>query len=434
MRVWRSIQWHTGAAIVALALPATAAAQVANAPAAPPAQVFSMEDAVRMALERNQTLRATRLTLDESRADEITAALKPNLNASFGADGFPLFSPSTLTFSTLGSVVNYGVGLGYTFERGGKRQRRISAARDTTDMTAQTVLDAERQLRFQTEQAFINVLLAKATLDVAQQDLKSFSDEVDINRQRVSAGDLSGGDFLKISIQKLQFETDVSTAELSLIQAKAALRQLVGYESAPADFDVRGDLVYTPRTVSLDDLTRTALASRPDLLAAQGGVRVAEDNAALERSNRARDVDGSLDYTRNGFGPVSTLGVGVAFDLPIHDRNQGNIAHADVAVRQANETEAATRAAVLTDVATAFAQYQTNEKVVQLYESGYLDQARQSLDITTFAFQRGAATLLDLLDAERTSRTVQIAYRQALAAYLTGVRQLNLVVGKQVVP
>jgi cobalt-zinc-cadmium efflux system outer membrane protein len=430
MGVWRCIQRRTGAAILAVALPATASAQVAGAP---PVPSLSMDDAVRMALERNQTLRATRLTIDESKADEITAALKPNVSASFSADGFPLFSPGTLNFSTLGSVVNYGVGLGYTFERGDKRQRRISVARDTTDLTAKTVLDSERQLRFQTEQAFINVLLAKATLDVSQQNLKSFSDEVDINRQRVTAGDLSGGDFLKISIQKLQFETDVSAAELALLQAKATLRQSIGYDSVPADFDVRGDLVYTAHTVTLDDLTREALASRPDLQGAQQAVRVAEDSAALERSNRARDVDGSLDYTRNGFGPVSTLGAGVAFDLPFHDRNQGNIAHADVAVRQATETAAATRAAVLTDVATAFAQYQTNEKVVQLYESGYLDQARQSLDITSFAFQRGAATLLDLLDAERTSRSVQIAYRQALAAYLTGVRQLNFVVGKQVV-
>jgi cobalt-zinc-cadmium efflux system outer membrane protein len=154
----------------------------------------------------------------------------------------------------------------------------------------------------------------------------------------------------------------------------------------------------------------------------------------VEVANRARNIDGSLGYSRNAVGPVSALGVGVSFDLTVHDKNQGNIAHAQIAVDQARETEAATRATVLTDVASAFAQYQTNEKILTLYESGYLDQAKQSVDIATYVFQRGAGSLLTLLDAERTYRSVQQAYRQALAAYVTSLFQLNFVVGKQVIP
>lgn len=417
--------------MTAVAIGTMVAAPRAQTPA--PAAALSMDDAVRLALAHNQTLRATRLTVDESKADEITAALKPNFNASFSADGFPVFSPSMLTFGALGNLVQYGAALGYTFERGDKRRKRVSVAEDTTAMTRQTVQDAERQVEFQTEQAFVNVLLAKSQLDVAQQDLKNFSQEVDVNRQRVTAGDLAEGDFLKIQIQQLQFETDVSAAEVGLVQARATLRQLLGYDSVPEDFDVAGDLAYQAHAVSLADLTTQALASRPDYMAAQTATKVAHDQADLERANRARDVDGSLDYTRNSVGPISALGVGASFDLPFHDRNQGNIAHADVAVTQATETEAAARVTVLTDVETAFAAYQTNDKVVKLYQSGYLDEAQQSLTITTYAFQRGAATLLDLLDAERTYRDTQIAYRQALAAYMTSVWQLNFVAGKQVV-
>jgi len=387
-----------------------------------------MADAVRLALERNRALRAQRLAVDESKADEITAALKPNLNASFGAAGLSVFSPRQFTFGTVDNNVAYNVALGYTFERGGKREQRISVARDATDMTAKGVMDAERQLRFQTEQAFINVLLAKSTLALTQENLTNFSQVVEVNQQRVTAGDLAEGDFLPISIQKLQFETDVSAAEIGLVQAKAALRQLVGFETVPDTFDVTGDLAYGAQSVTLEDLQREALASRPDLLAAHSAFTLAQDSAALARANRARDVSGSLGYANAV--DSNTLGVGVSFDLPIRDRNQGNILHADIAVRQAAESEAAVRFGVLTDVSTAFAAFQTSEKIVKLYESGYLDQTQRSLQITTYAFQRGATSLLNLLDSERTYRDTQIAYSQALATHMTNVRQLTFVVGK----
>jgi cobalt-zinc-cadmium efflux system outer membrane protein len=414
---------------VALSVPLFVCAQAGPVPVPPPqAAMLSMADAVRLAIERNQALRAQRLTVDESRADEITAALKPNLNVSFGAAGLSVFSPTQFTFSTADSLVTYSAGLGYTFERGGKRAKRTIVAQDTTDVTAKGVMDAERQLRFQTEQAFINVLLAKSTLDLTQENLKNFSQVVDVNQQRVTAGDLAEGDFLPISIQKLQFETDVSAAEIGLVQARASLRQFVGFETVPDNFEVTGDLAYSPQSANLDDLKREALASRPDLLAAQKGLTLAQDSAALARGNRARDVSGNVGYTR--LTDSSTLGVGVSFDLPFHDRNQGNILHADIAVRQAAETEASVRFGVLTDVSNAFAAFQTSEKIVKLYESGYLDQTRRSLDITTYAFQRGATSLLNLLDAERTYRDTQIAYRQALATHMTNVRQLIFVVGK----
>jgi cobalt-zinc-cadmium efflux system outer membrane protein len=160
-------------------------------------------------------------------------------------------------------------------------------------------------------------------------------------------------------------------------------------------------------------------------------VKAAQDSAALERARGARDVEGGVGYSRVSGG--NTMGGGVSFDLPFHDQNQGNIARADVAVQQATEMVTASRFLVLTDVASAFAAFQTSAKIAALYESGYLDQARRSLEITTFAFQRGASSLLAVLDAERTYRDVQLKYRQALATLMTNVRQLNFVVGKQVV-
>src|SRR5581483_2342188 len=322
--------------------------------------------------------------------------------------------------------IAYTESLSYLFERGGKRANRQLVAADTTMVTAHTVADTERQVVFDTRQAFINVLLAKSSSDLATEDLTNYSSFVDISRDRLNAGDISEADFYKIALQKLQFEQDLSAATIALIQAKALLRQLIGFDTVVPDFDVNGDLGYTAPSISLDDARRDALANRPDLLAAQTGVKLAQDTQALELSNRARDLSGSGEYERGG---TNAVGFGVSIDLPFHDRNQGNIAHSQVAVRQASETEAATRIAVLTDVESAYAALQANEKIIKLFESGYLDQARQSLDIATYVYQTGSGALLDLLDAQRTYRSTQLAYRQALAAYMTAVQQLNFAIG-----
>ncbi len=430
MRAWSSIGRCVGAVLVAAAVPVAVAAQAAAVPPVPSARI-SMADAVRLALEHNHQLRAQRLNVDLSKTDEITAALKPNPVLTSTNENFPVFSPGDLfSRDNFANNQNFVESVSYLFERGGKREKRTEVARDTTEVASKSAADAERQLAFQTEQAFINVLLASSTMDLARENLQNFSNVLDVNRERLRAGDLAEADFYKISLQKLQFEQDLSSAEVAVVQGKAALRQNVGYENLADEFEVDGDLVYRKYAVTLDDLKRDALVARPDWLAAQTGVTLAQHTQALAFANRARDVTGGVEYDRAG--SLNALGFTVSVDLPFHDRNQGNIAHSKVAVTQAMELEAFARSTVLTDVVTAYATFQTSEKVVALYQSGYLDQAKQSLDITTYVYQQGSGTLLDLLDAERTYRATQLAYRQALAAYMTSVHQINLAVGRQV--
>ena len=250
------------------------------------------------------------------------------------------------------------------------------------------------------------------------------------------AGDLAEGDYLKISLQKLQFEQDVSSAELTLVQARATLRQLLGYQSVADDFDITGTLAHKKQVVQLADLERQALAARPDLQAAHSGVKVANDTVLLAFGNRAKDWTWATDYTFQSIGPTApgnAVGFSLSFDLPIHDRNQGEIARSQVAVRQAVETESSTEVGVRTDVINAYYGLLTNEQIVSLYESGYLEQATQSRDITTYAYGRGAATVLDVLDAERSYRATQLGYRQAMAAYMIAAEQVNQAVGVQVI-
>src|SRR5215467_5131157 len=360
------------AAVVA-AMPMCARAQTVQPLPGQPLTRLSMDDAMRLALARNQALQAQRFTIEQAKADETTADLKPNINVSFGIAGFTPFTPSTINSDFFANGASYSAGVSMLFERGGKRGNRLAFAQATTDVTTRTVTDAERQLRFQTAQAFIGVLLAKSTLELAQQNLKNFSDVVDVNRLRVTAGDLAEADFYKISLQKLQFEQDLSSAEISLVQARANLRQLVGFDTVDENFEPVGELAHATQTMNLEDLKRQALEARPDLLAAKGGVVAAQKSLQLEKSNRARDVTGELDYTHTG--PQNVFGVLGSFDLPMRDRNQGNIAKAEVTVRQSTESELAARYLVLTDVVNAYAGWQTAEKVVKLYESGYLDQA-----------------------------------------------------------
>jgi cobalt-zinc-cadmium efflux system outer membrane protein len=391
---------------------------------------ISLEQATRMALEHNRALRAQRLNVDQAKAGQITAGLKPNPVYAMVNEDFPVFSPKDMTFANLRDNQEFLQSMSFTYERGGKRAKRIRVAEDNTDVTTHSVADAERQLRFQVAQSFIAMLLAKSNLEFAGEDLKNFNEVVELNRRRMESGDISESDFLKISLQKLQFEQDVSAAQLALAQTRAALRQLLGYESVPESFDVAGDLAHRKYLVTIDELQNRALVERPDLLAAQSGVRLANDTVALAYGNRARDLTWEVEYKRAGM--VNGVGFGASIEIPFHDRNQGEIARSRVAVRQAQESEAFTRTGALTDVLNAYSGWRSADEVVGLYEAGYLDQATKSRDISDYAYRRGAASLLDLLDAERSYRATQLAYRQALADYMISVEQVNMAVGAQV--
>ncbi len=206
------------------------------------ATVLSLDQAIELALTHNHALKATRTLILQNQDQEITANLRPN--PSFGADSqfIPIFTPQDFSADNLNVTQQFDIGIGYLFERGHKRQRRLQAARDQTAVTRAQVADAERSLAFNVGQQFVSVLLAESSLQFAQQNLQDFQQTVDIANAQYKAGDISEGDLLKIKLQLLQFQTDVSAARLAKVQALAGLRELLGYDAAPAGFDVTGDL------------------------------------------------------------------------------------------------------------------------------------------------------------------------------------------------
>ncbi|HET8667838.1 MAG TPA: TolC family protein [Terriglobales bacterium] len=409
---------------VTLLLAATAVAQA-------PTRI-TLDRAIDLALAHNHALMATRTQVQQSRAQEVTAALRPNPVLSWDALFIPIFSPQSFSVSNLLNTQQFDLGVSYLYERGGKRQRRIDAAKDTTAVTRYQVADAERNLIFNVAQEFIAAQLARSNLDFAQKDLDSFQRTVEISEERYKAGDISEADLLKIRLQLLQFRTDVASARMAQIQALASLRQLLGYDAVPANFDVADDLTYQPLTVNVDDLQVLALKSRPDLMAAQQGIRAAQSQISLARANGKMDLTTALSYSH--LSDQNSLSVSFNIPLPLFDRNQGEIARNRFALTQAQQTANAASDTALTDVRNNYETFATNRQIVELYLSGYLKQAQDSRDISEYAYKRGAASLLDFLDAERSYRSTQLSYRQSLANYLLSVEQLKQAVGVRNLP
>ena len=419
-----ALQAQTSAPATQQSAPVSSAAQ--QVPSGAPATI-TLDRALELALQNNPQLKATRTQVEQNRAQEVTANLRPNPVLSGDSQFLPIFNPSQFTSSTLSSVTQFDVGGSYLFERGGKRGWRLKAARDATAVTESQVADAERTLKFNVGQQFINVLLAKSNLDLADQDLKSFQQTVDISQERYRAGDISEGDFLKIKLQMLQFQTDAASARVAKAQALVTLRQLLGYDSVPRDYDVAGDLEYVPMTLTLTDLEARALQERPDVRAARQGITAATSQVGLAKANGHQDLTLALNYSH--VSDTSSTSWFFNIPLPIFDRNQGEISRTLFAQNQARFTSTAAEEGAIADVRNAYEAAVSNEDIVKLYTSGYSKQAQDSRDISDYAYKHGAATLLDLLDAERSYRATQLAYRQALATYMLSIEQLRQAVG-----
>jgi cobalt-zinc-cadmium efflux system outer membrane protein len=402
---------------------------------------ITLDNAIQIALQHNHNMLAMITTIQQSQAEEITQNLRPNPTLFADWEYLPLGSPAKQnpgiysgqsSNDYLNNNTEGDIGLSYLIERGGKRHDRLQAQKDITAQTRSLVADNGRGLTFQVATLFYNVQLAESTLELAQKDLKSFQDTVDISEHQYKAGGISENDYLMIKLQLLQFESDLEQAQLARVQSLSDLRQVLGYESVSQDYDVAGPFEYQPVKGNLEDLQLKALQNRPDLRAAQQGVTAANSQLTLQKAIAQQDVTVQANYSHvNGLNAATIYG---SIPLPIFNRNQGEIAKARVAITQAQELEKATNGQALTDVYDAYQGLRTNDKLVLLYLSKYLDAATRSRDISEYAYRHGGISLLNFLDAERSYRATQLAYRQALASYLLALEQLRQAVGARALP
>jgi cobalt-zinc-cadmium efflux system outer membrane protein len=396
----------------------------------PPASLtLTLDQAIDLAIRNNHGLLANRTTILQNQAQEITANLRPNPTIFVDWEYLPLYTPGIGFLDYLHDSTEGDIGMSYMFERGLKRQHRLQAARDATSVTRSTVNDNERTIAFQVGQLYVNAQLADSTLDLARQDLKSFQTTVEISEHQFRSGAISENDYLQIKLQLVQFQQDVEQAELSKAQSLSDLRQQLGYESVPSEYDIAEALEYRPVTAKLQELQAKALQNRPDLRAAQLGITASQSQYELAKANSKQDVTVSGNYSHvNG---LSALTFSVSMPLPIFDRNQGNIAQTRFAITQAQEQQKASNGQVLTDVRDAYEGLLSNDRIVKIYASGARETARKSRDISEYAYRRGAIALIDFLNAERQYRATELAYRQAVAAYVTSLEQLREAVGSR---
>ena len=395
-------------------------------------------DEVRAKFEANNPmLRAGQIGIDESKAAEVTAYLRPNPQLSVNVDQIGNTSQgSAFSATTLLAAVNY------LHERQHKRELRLESAQKATGIAVSGQADLERSLLYMVRSGFVGTLQAKAVLRVATDNLAYWDQVLEISRDRFQAGDIAQIDLDRLELQRVQFESDVQTAAVNLRTAKIQLLMLLNDRTPIDEFDVLGLFEYNDQLSPLDDFRKIALDTRPDLRAALQSVNKAKTDHRLAVSNGSTDPTFSIDA---GFPTISQaylgyqpplreyVGFGVSVPLRIFDRNQGEKLRTQLDIDRNQKLFDATQAQVFSDVDSAYALVNSNLILLRPYKARYLDQAVRVRETVRFSYEHGGSALLDFLSAENDYRSVQLNYVNLVGAYLIAASQLNLAVGREVI-
>jgi outer membrane protein, heavy metal efflux system len=394
-------------------------------------------DQVRQRFEQNNpTLQAGEFNISESKAEEITAYLRPNPDFSLTADGTQI-GPNKGVWKPLAGTYEVAA-ISYLHERDHKRELRLDSAQEGTAIATSSQADLQRTLLFGLRSAFVDTLQAKADLQLARDDLAYWDHVLDISRGQYQAGAIASIDLDRLELQRVQFESDVQTAEVNLRTAKIQLLALLNERTPVDQFDVTGPFDFTNVLPPLDDVRRMALANRPDLRAAMQSVDQAQVNHKLAIADGSTDPTFGAWYTHNAstnnpFG-TQTLGLSVDIPLRIFDRNQGEKRRTQLDITRDQRLLSATQAQVFSDVDSAYAQVNSDLILLRPYKAKYLQQATRVRDTIRFSYEHGGASLLDFLNAESDYRSVQLSYLNLIGSYLTAAAQLNMAVGREVIP
>jgi cobalt-zinc-cadmium efflux system outer membrane protein len=383
----------------------------------------------------NPTLKADEINVQEMKDEEITAYLRPNPTFTFSTDGTQV-APHDGVWQPLAGT-QYQPNFSYLHERRHKRELRLESAKEGTQIAGSQHEDLERNLIFNLRTVFVQTLQAKAVLKLAQADLEYYDKIIEISQARFKAGDIGQVDLDRIELMRVQYESEIQTAIVNLRTSKIQLLQLLDDRTSLEKFDVTGPFDFTDQFQPLETYRQMALDNRPDLRAALESIQQAVTNNKLAIANGSTDPTFGAWYTYNGSfnNPNSnqTLGLNVSVPLRIFDRNQGEKKRTLIDIDRNKELTDAARAQVFSDVDSSYEQVRSNIALLTPYRDKYRDQATRVRDTVTYSYQRGAASLMDFLNAQSDYRVVQLAYLQLVGAYLTAAGQLNLAVGREAI-
>ena len=384
----------------------------------------------------NPRLRAGQMGIDESRAQEITAFLRPNPNFTLSTDGTQIAPFKGVWKPFLGT--QFSPNLSYLHERQHKRELRLESAQKGTGIAISGQADLNRTLLFALRMAFIQTLQENAIFDLAKENLSYYDHLLDVNRERYKAGAIAQVDLDRLELQRVQYESDLQTSEVNLRTAKIQLLALLNDRTPVEQFDVTGPYDFSTQIASLEEVRQIALDARPDLKAAMEAIDKAQTDHKLAIANGSTDPTLSAWYTYNPSfnNPFAhqTVGASVSIPLRIFDRNQGEKRRTELDIDRNEKLMEATRAQVFSDVDSAYATVNSTVILLQPYKDRYLQQASRVRDTIAFSYQHGAASLLDFLNAQAEYRSVQVNYLNLVASYLNATSQLNLAAGREVIP
>ena len=422
--------------IAATALtPCIVGAQSYSQTAPQPVQIWTWDHVKDAFLLQNTTLMASKLNIDELKAEEITAHLRPNPSFTLSSDGTQITPSHGHWQPFAGTLVSPSVS--YLFERRNKRNLRYQVAKEGTAIGAAQSDDTERTLLFNVRSAFVGVLQAKAVVKVSQDNLNYYDQILKISRDRYQAGDIASIDLDRLELQRLQYESDLQNALVNLRTSKINLLALLDDHRPVDSFDLEGLFDFKEDLLALDDYRKDALNTRPDLRAALLTVKQAQTNYELAEANGSVDPTVSVWFTHNGSfnnpDALNTLGASVSIPLRIFDRNQGEKLRTKIDINRSEKLRQGTETQVYSDVDTAYATVSANVALLKPYKQKYLAQAVRVRDTVLFSYQHGGAALIDFLNAENDYRAVQLSYVNLIGAYLTAAAQLNQAVGREVI-
>ncbi len=413
-----------GVPAAALGAQASASAQAGTPP---PVVTLTVDEAVREALDRNLTLIAERFNVSVAEAAVVTASLRPNPVVTVD-----VIRPDRVLTAAGLSATEQVARTDFVFERGGKRERRVEAARLARSVAELQLLNTVRTLVLDVQQAFTDVQLAKLNLALARENLDAFENVVRINADRVRVGDLSSVELSRSRLAALQFRNEVRQQETKLRVARNRLSTLIGRGPNGDLLDVAGELRRDATRLELAPLVAEALERRPDLRAVRADQARTTADLRLQIANGKVDYTVSGEYHRQSSADLAGNAYAVYFSapLPIFNRNQGEIARASAQQRQLEERVRALEAEIANEVASAYADYTTARDIVATIEQQMLAEARQVRTTTEYSYRAGEASFLEFLDAVRAFNETMQDYNEARAAYARSLYALDALTGK----
>lgn len=396
-----------------------------------PEQEVTLSQALDLLEKQNPDSLAARLQIAEAEAERIQARLYQNPTISTDVNNFPV-GHTTPGGLSVGQTIGSTVRLDQPLTLWGKRGLRIAGAEIGVAGAKEQARDTVRQLRAGVKDAFFRTLHDARLLAFVSENRARYRKVIELNERRFHSGDISEVELSKIQLENLKFETDVEDARRSLGESQQLLGRLIGVEHLVV---ASGELAAP--NVAVDDvgLVDAAMDNRPDVAALQRAREQADLALQLARRERYPDITVGADYTHSEFvvsgDNRNIIGFGFSLPLPVLNQNQGEIAKAEVAMRQAENDLARLRLDIAQEVHDALERYHSLQRVRQVFESGYLDRARLTVTAAETSHRAGAASLIELLDAERTYTATQTDYLDTLFAARSSLNNLEKVIGKE---